>query len=282
MKAIVLLALVMITGGCNVKKPDPTADIFEGRLRENGIKFEINQQGLYVVRRNGETLTINLENIAREYNRSKDAEAVRRFADRLLTNTVPAELSWDEVTPCLRFSIEPDNYVGGFEDVVHKTLSDGLVCVYVFTTKDGANIVWIPKGMLSKWGVTEQRVRDIAETNMRKIVDLAKIEYKEIDGVKLGMISTTEYPFKASLLFSDRFRNLVEPTLGFPVYAVAPCRDFVYVIPHTNHEFLVRLGSVVKREFEQSGHSLTMNVLEVSDKGVEVIGTFATKEKNSK
>jgi hypothetical protein len=91
----------------------------------------------------------------------------------------------------------------------------------------------------------------------------------------LGILSTSQSSFKASFILSAAFRDLVAPTHGWPVYVVAPARDFVYVISHRDHDFLARLGGVVMQEYEQSGHSITAEVLEVGDHGVRAIGAFA-------
>ncbi len=112
---------------------------------------------------------------------------------------------------------------------------------------------------------------------MNQLVAETKLEIKEIDGVKLGMLSTNETAFKASLILSEGFRDLVRPTHGWPVFVVAPTRDFVYVIPYDKHDFLGRLGGVVLREYNESGHQVTADVLEVGDDGVSAIGSFAPK-----
>lgn len=105
------------------------------------------------------------------------------------------------------------------------------------------------------------------------------IEIQDIDGVPLGMLVTDALPFKASLILTERFRELVRPALGWPVHIVAPSRDFVYVIPQANYDFLGRLGGVVLQEYGESGYPVTADVLEVGDDGVSAIGSFAPKDR---
>ena len=45
-----------------------------------------------------------------------------------------------------------------------------------------------------------------------------------------------------------------------------------------NRDFLGRLGGVVAREYRESGHPVTQEVLEVADDGITAIGTFAGKD----
>jgi hypothetical protein len=104
------------------------------------------------------------------------------------------------------------------------------------------------------------------------------LEVEVIDGNKLGMISTKETAFKASLILSPAFRDLVSPTHSWPVYVVVPCRDFAYVIRNDNRDFLGRLGSVVLKEYRNSGHPITKDALEVSENGITAIGTYPEPE----
>jgi hypothetical protein len=174
----------------------------------------------------------------------------------------------------VRYSLEPNDYETGLEDVFFNVVSAELLQVFVYTPADGSSITWIDDSMLVDWGVTRELVALEAEKNMAEIVAGASLEVDDIDGNHLGMIATEETSFKASLILSPQFRSLVSPALGWPVRVVVPCRDFVYVVRCDKPEFLPRLGGVVVREFHSSGHSITKDVLEVSNDGIKAIGTF--------
>jgi hypothetical protein len=92
---------------------------------------------------------------------------------------------------------------------------------------------------------------------MNQLIANTTLEIEEFDGVKLGMLSTNDTPFNASLILTNRFRELVIPTHGWPVFVVAPTRDFVYVISRADSDFLGRLGAVVLQEYNNSGHPVT-------------------------
>ena len=74
----------------------------------------------------------------------------------------------------------------------------------------------------------------------------ASLDIQDINGNLLGMISTEIAEFKSSLVLSSKFCALVEPTHGWPVFAVLPCRDFAYIVRCDEQEFLSRLGLVTK------------------------------------
>lgn len=260
------------------KSSNPTADeLFQLELANRNLPFTVTDDERYRIRIGDVMATVNLENIRRNYERDNDADAIVRFAKQLdvdMTGEIP---DWESVKSHLRFSIESSEYKARFKDTVHEIVSEELVKVFAFTPPDGSRIAWITHSMLADWKVTRKAVVDQADSNMNHVVANTKLEIEEIDGVKLGMLSVNETPFKASLILTERFRELVSPTHGWPVYVVAPTRDFVYVIPRANRDFLGRLGAVVLQEYNESGYPVTADVLEVGDEGVTAIGSFAPK-----
>lgn len=252
-------------------------NIFEERLSALGVEFQIDGNGCYSIEADKNSITANIENIAREYARDGDPDSVRRFADQIVDRVTYQTPSWELVQPYIRFQLEPDDYADGFDIILHHCVGDGLVKVFVYVSEDGRRITWISAELLRVWDATPDQVVSLAEQNMRKIVSEANIEILDGNGITLGMIATQESPFKASLLLADNFRELVEPNLGFPLYAVAPCRDFVFLVPHTDRNALGRLGDVVMEQFKNSGYSVTMDVLEITKDGLSSIGRFAPK-----
>lgn len=257
---------------------DATADeLFQRELASRSYLFTITEEGLYQVQIGKITATVNLENVRRNYERDNDAEAIARFAKQLDVDCFDEALGWEAVQSLVRYSIEPADYENGFDDTLHESVTDALVKVFVFVTQDGARISWITHSMLADWKVTRETVVSRATANMNQLATDSSLKVQEIDGVPLGMLRTDALPFKASLILTERFRELVRPTHGWPVYVVVPSRDFVYVIAKANHNFLGRLGGVVLQEYGESGYPVTADVLEVGDDGVSAIGSFAPK-----
>ena len=257
---------------------EKTADeLFQIELARRGLPFALTEDGIYKIKIDDINAKVNLENVRRNYRRDKDAGAIARFAEQLDGKLFGDTPDWLTVEPFIRYSLEPANYETGFDDTLHEIVNDELVKVFVFTPPDGSRISWITKSMLTDWQVTRDDIVETANENMNRLVSSTTLEIEEIDGVKLGMLSTQDTPFKASLILAERFRDLVSPTHGWPVYVVVPSRDFAYVISRNNRDFLGRLGSVVRREYSESGHPVTQDVLEVSDDGVTAIGSFAPK-----
>ncbi|MEM7314903.1 MAG: DUF1444 family protein, partial [Planctomycetota bacterium] len=249
-------------------------DLLCSELDKRNLEYAQTPDGRYEVQIGDQSVTVSLDNIRRNYDRDGDADAITRFVEKVLSSFFAETPSWDEVCPFVRYSLEPSDYETGFDDVLFNVITDELNQVFVYTPEDGTYISWIDKSTLEDWGVTREQVVRLAEENMAAIVANTKFEVQDIDGNQLGMLSTEETPFKASLILSPAFRDLVSPTHGWPVYVVVPCRDFAYVIRQDNRDFLGRLGKVVINEYRKSGHSLTRDVLEVSDNGITSIGTY--------
>jgi hypothetical protein len=222
--------------------------------------------------------TISLDNIRRDYERDQDRSSIARFAAQLDTDFFSSVPSWSDVQPFVRYSLEPSDYEAGFADTLHQMVSADLVKVFVYISPDGSRISWVTNDMIADWEVTQDAVVALANKNMDQIVSETKLEIEDIEGVPLGMLNTQETPFKASLILSPEFRNLVSATHGWPVYVVVPARDFVYVIPKANRDFLGHVGAVVLREYNESGYPITADVLEVGDDGVTAIGSFAPND----
>ncbi len=257
----------------------PTADeLFRAELERRGIAFSLTSEGSYAIDLHGASLDTSLENIRRNYERDGDADAIIRFVDRLTVDYFASIPSWDDVRPYVRYSLEGMYHGALLDDVLFDRVTDDLCKIYVYTPPDRSYITWINHFTVEGWGVIRQEIVEQAEMNMHDLVMRTRFECSDVDGVKLGMLSTEETPFKASLILSPAFRDLVSPLLGWPVYVVVPCRDFAFVISVKERDFLGRMGKVVIKQFRESGYPITKDVLEISDSGVAAIGTYPDGE----
>ncbi len=128
--------------------------------------------------------------------------------------------------------------------------------------------------MLQDWGVSEDAAVAAAGINMDRLLQGKELELAgEIDGMSLGMVPVDSV-FKASVIFAPGFKRFVSQKLDWPVLAVIPCRDFIYVLAEKDKALLNRMGDVVQREYRESGYPITTEVFRVSDKGIEAIGKF--------
>jgi hypothetical protein len=122
--------------------------------------------------------------------------------------------------------------------------------------------------------VSEKIAVKEAEANMDELLRGKELELAgEIEGMALGMVPVDSV-FKASTIFAPSFKDFVSQKLDWPVLAVIPCRDFIYVLSEKDKALLSRMGTVVQREYRESGYPITTEVLRVADDGIEAIGKF--------
>jgi hypothetical protein len=226
--------------------------------------------GRFLVRVNDGVCTVSLENLARDFARDRDAGRVARFVDAILATPQPLP-PWPRAKAGIRFSAEPSDH--DFGETIYDRVTDSLCRVLVHVDAEEARITWLTPSLLREWGRSRAAVAKVAADNMAALLRETPVEIEAVDEFRLGMFGTHS-PFKASLLFSPNLKEILAPKLGWPLYAVIPCRDFAYVFPEKDHDLIPRLGGVVVREFTRSGYPISTEVFRVSDAGLEAIGQF--------
>ena len=246
--------------------------IFEEELSRRGIAFVRESEHEYSIEAGGSRITANLFNVRRNAERENDPDAIRRFVDKVVTAFPSSPPGWSEASELLLFSAEAVDQE--FGDTVTLTVTDGVNRVLTLTDRDHTQITWVSPKMCEDWGVTVEQAISRALANQERLLEEVELEVAEADGNALGMVPL-DSPYKSSVIFSPAFKRFVEPRFGWPVLAVIPCRDFIYVLADSS-PLLDRIGSVVVSEFQSSGYPITTEVLRISDDGIEAIGKFPT------
>ena len=127
--------------------------------------------------------------------------------------------------------------------------------------------------MLDSLSLSEADAVATAFTNLGRALSEASVEFRDIDGVQLGFLSTS-LPFKASLILAPNLREVIGAALGWPLMAVVPDRDFLYLWAARHTDFIQRVGSVVVREYSQASYPISTEVYEITDKAIRAIGEF--------
>ena len=174
--------------------------------------------------------------------------------------------------PWVRWQLE--HLDGPLDDTLHDPVSDQVALVLVLASPDETQIRWISHATATEWGRTKDELLAVASDNMTALVAQAEITFDTIDGHKLGMIGTEWQAYKAALLYSRGLKEKVEPVLGWPVFAVMPCRDFVFLVPAAAQELLARVGPVVVKEYGQGAYPLSTEVFEITDAGTRAAFEF--------
>jgi hypothetical protein len=249
-------------------------DAFEAELGKRGIRFTVQKEsGRYRLKVDGTELLVSIENLQRDFATDGDLARVARFVDTVLTTTVTDEKPLDPQR--LFWCFEPNDYEE--KPDYRKPVSDRVDRVLVHLSLDNTRITWVTPAMLTKANLAENIAEKIAFENLSREMQSAKIEFSEIDGVRLGYLATT-LPFKGSLLMAPNLKACIESKLGWPVMAVAPDRDFLYLWAAKHEEFVNRVGSTTVEQFSKASYPLSTEVYSVSDSGIEAVGEFPSSK----
>jgi hypothetical protein len=243
---------------------------FERELVARDVAFNIDpDSGCYAVAVGGAQLLVNLENLERDVALSGDADHVSRFVDSVLNSVSVAnrELSALDLYWCL----EPNDYEEKPEFRV--AVSDRVDRVLVALSSDGSLITWVGRDTLRSLGLSESDASSLAFANLGRALSEATVQVADSNGVPLAIITTT-MPFKASLILAPNLREVVGAVVGWPLMALVPDRDFLYLWPARHKDFVQRVGGVVVREYSRAPYPLSTEVYEIADGTIRAIGAF--------
>ena len=219
----------------------------------------------------GGRLVVSLDNLERDFRVDGDPKRVSHFVDVVLATDT--DFSSDR----LYWSFEPATYKEPADYRV--SISDQVDRVLVHLSSDSSRITWLNPRVLSVLGLSQTQASDIGFENLARTLDAATVEAIDIDGVQLGFLETT-LPFKSSLILAPNLRRVVEARVGWPVLAVAPDRDFLYLWAEKHEDFVNRVGETVVKEYSNASFPLSTEVFEVTDDGIRAIGAFPLPSKS--
>jgi hypothetical protein len=244
--------------------------LFEDELRQRGFPFSIDpESGRHAVEIGGARMLVGLENLQRDVVSDGDSGHISRFVDAIIASSdLPErEMSTERLYWCL----ESNDYKERGDFCV--AISDRVDRVLVHLSSDGRLITWVTPAMLKSLGMSESDAGSKAFANLASALSKATVESQDIDGVQLGFIGTS-LPFKTSLILAPNFREVVGAVLGWPLMAVIPDRNFLYLWAARHTDFVQRVGRVVVREYSQAPYPISTEVYEIADQKIRAIGEF--------
>ena len=247
---------------------------FERELTRRGATFTVEAEtGRYQLEIDGWKIAVALDNLLKEVEDDRDFGRVARFVDTVFAT--PGSDDTKIASERLFWSLEPNDYVDKADYRV--AVSDKVDRVLTHFSVDETKLTWVTLPMLETAGLSLEAAGAAAFQSLSQALAAARIEFDEIGEARLGFVNTT-LPFKASLLLAPNLREGVESTLGWPLQAVAPDRNFLYLWAARHEDFVGRVGHVVVNEFTKASYPLSTEVYSVSDDGVLAIGAFPTEK----
>ncbi len=233
------------------------------------MSFVVAQDGRYQITDGAGTRCISLSNLERRLDGGEsDYGRVSSFIDQAIP--VPELPTWNSARTTIFWSAEPSD--SEFGDTIRAEVTETVTSVLVVTTADRGLVTWITPRHLSEWGVSIDEVRHTAGANLDQMLAVGGLEVGDIGELKVGMVPI-DSPLKASVIFAPSFHGYVQE-IGWPVLALVPCRDFIYILSERDAQHLARFGEVVQREYRQSPYPITTEVLRVGPSGIDAVGRF--------
>lgn len=245
-------------------------DQFEAELARRGCEFAWDPASQrYVIEIGGGTMQVSLDNLIRDVTADRDEAQVAHFVDAVIASTRLRHQppSADN----LYWSLEPGDYVEPPE--YRHPVTDLVDRVLVHLSPDQRLISWATTPLLERLGLSESAASRRAFANLAGQLAAAELQVQEVHSVRLGILAT-RLPFKTALLLAPNLKDVTADKLGWPLLAIAPDRDFLYLWPAAHPDFAGRVGPVVVREFTRSSYPLSTEVYELSDTGLRAIGAF--------
>lgn len=273
MKYLTFIVAVILSQSTLGNESMSVEQLFETDLKEQKVSYEKEGDFLYSIETVDGKREISIYNLHQNYLRDNDPEVIKRFVKNILPPII-GDLSWSQLKEGIYPSLEPSDYKF-VDEVIHKRLADTTIVVMAYYNHVLNKIRFISDKDLKNIGIDVQVAWDQAYRNIDSIMDETDVTFTDIDGQLLGMIETHE-PHKASLILSNKLKVKIEKEIGWPVYAVDPARDFVYLFSKEGG-LVNKVGAVVVREFKNSGYPISTDVWELSDSKQTAIGAYPTE-----
>jgi len=136
-----------------------------------------------------------------------------------------------------------------------------------------ALIRWITPRALSELGLSADEASERAWSNLGAAARRApQVTTGPVGGITLLSFAAA-IPSNASLLLAPSLREVVSGVAGWPVLAVAPERDVVYLWNAAHRDLASRLGSMVVRIHTSAAYPLSTELFEISD-SIRAIGSY--------
>lgn len=189
------------------------------------------------------------------------------FTDQVIGAADPAALTADG----LYWHLEPNDYQDRPD--YRASVSPRLDRVLVHADPGGALIRWMTPRALSELGLSADAAAERAWSNLDQAARRApQVTTGPKDGVTLLSFAAGS-PSSASLLLAPALREVVSGVAGWPILAVAPERDLVYLWNARHHDLAARLGPMVIRMHASAHYPLSAELFAISDT-IRAIGSY--------
>lgn len=244
---------------------------FKRLMEEKGFVInEIDEDGLISLSKGDFDTTISLDNLRKDYNKAEDDSIIQDFVNAVseMDEDLP---DWDTAKNGIFPSLYPSDF--DFGDFIHYPITEEFNMIMVYDY--GNRKAWISEEQLDVWKIDNKTILEAAYKNLDIVLESAELEVEDVEGKKLSFFSLEDETMKSVLLLSKQLSKKVEPELGWPIIAVVPVRNFIYMFAEDDFEFFAeRIGDVVMDEYRNSGYPITTELLLINDEAISAVAKF--------
>lgn len=153
---------------------------------------------------------------------------------------------------------------------------DGLRKVVVYTPDD-ETIFYLDEATLKRWSVPKEVVFSVADRNMCRLLEKAKISEEELPGGHQALeIKTSAAVFCSSLILCNDFRPAVSGRFGESFLVAAPSRENLLVLKNITSDIVKGLGKVILSDYRKAKNPITTDVLLFTQHDTQIAGSFSS------
>lgn len=253
------------------------AALFEAELQRLGIFYSKNADATYHLVFNEKVkATILLDDLVHEWKRNPDPELVASFVRNIVGGATLTRLTWEDAQKRLRFTLKPRSELNDphWEELgpFGYSLTTDLGLLYFCELPEIESRRWVTPDDFDDWQVSAEEMVMKASANMGELMGEARIEFVPIAGRRFAYLSVEEWTLKASLCMTSVFRRRIREEFAWPVRVVVPAIDYILIVPAEDEELLARIAQGAVNEYHDADYPLSLEILELSDKGIAVVG----------
>lgn len=250
---------------------EKVTQLFVQAVTAKGFSYSEVDTGFYRVDATHGPIEIRLENIIRDYQRDADETRVVGFFEQVL-EPVPTLASLDAASAGLYLSLEPTHVLN--DNVVHQRLGDDdVVAVLAHFIPGQGRITFISHDMLAAWQCEIDQAWSLAQENLNQIFAAAQCDVRMAGDVAMGFLQVAE-PYKASCILATNLKDKTEQSLGWPLYAITPDRDFVYLVADNIQPIIRNILQVANDQYAAAEYPIAAQLWRLDDEGVRTVEVY--------
>ena len=253
------------------------AALFEAELKRLGIFYSKNADGSYELVINASTKAkVTLDAAVHHWKQNPDPEIVVGYVQHVVGGAMFSNLDWEDAQKRLAFTLEQR------ESLKHPFLVElgpyitpvtpELCLMYYCDLPEIESRRWVTPADLTDWKVSARDVIAVAGQHMNELMHQAKIEFVEMSGRRFAYLSLEQEWDKANLCMTSEFKRRIQAEFTWPVRVAVPAINYMLIVPADQGDLFVHLAPSAIQEYRESEDPLSLEILELSDAGVRVVG----------